>query len=82
MDRSDMSRTKRIPIARQPSLQFSPRAIELFVKLERARKQRNALGCIAGDSGSGSGYCSTKCRACRDWYDLHNELHGELGLKP
>jgi hypothetical protein len=42
MDR-DMSRTKRIPIARQPSLQVSPRAIELFEALERARKQRTIV---------------------------------------
>jgi hypothetical protein len=75
-----MSHTKRTPIARPSALQISPRAIELFVALERARKRRNAVSCIPGDSGSG--YCSTKCKACRDWYALHGELHDELGLQP
>jgi hypothetical protein len=74
-----MSGTKRIPIARPPSLQVSPRAIELFEALGRTRKQRNAVDCIPDD---GSGYCSTKCKGCRDWYDLHAALHDELGLKP
>jgi hypothetical protein len=44
-----MSRTKCTPIARQPTVQFSSRTIELFEALERARKQRNAATCIADD---------------------------------
>ena len=75
-----MSHTKRIPIARQPTLQPSPRAIALFEQLERARRQRRAATCIIGHSPAG--YCSSECAACRTWYDLHDELHKELGLKP
>jgi hypothetical protein len=76
-----MSRTKRIPIARQSALQVSPRAIELFEAMERTAKQRNARDCI-GDDDSDSGYCKSECDACDAWYDLHADLHSELGLKP
>jgi hypothetical protein len=44
------------------------------------RRQRRAATCIDGDSPVG--YCSSECAACRTWYDLHNKLHEELGLKP
>ena len=75
-----MSGTRRTPIVRQPALQLSARALELFDQLEKARRQRRAATCIIGDSPAGS--CSTECAACRTWYDLHNKLHEELGLKP
>ena len=45
-----------------------------------ARRQRRAATCIIGDSPAG--YCSSECAPCRTWYDLHNKLHEELGLKP
>jgi hypothetical protein len=75
-----MSHTKRTPIARQPTLRPSPRAIELFEQLERARRRRRAATCIVSDSPAG--YCSSECAACRTWYDLNDKLHEELGLKP
>ena len=75
-----MSHTKRTPIARQATLRVSPRAIALFEQLERARRRRRAATCIVGDSPAG--YCSSECAACRTWYDLNDELHQELGLKP
>ena len=77
-----MSHTKRTPIVRQPSLQFSSRAIELFEAMERARKRRHATTCIPDDSGSGSGYCKFECSACKAWSALDVELNNELGLKP
>jgi len=80
MDAPGMSGTRRTPIARQATRQVSPRAIALFEQLERARHQRHAATCVVGDSLAG--YCSTDCPACRTWYDLHNQLHIELGLMP
>jgi hypothetical protein len=80
MDTPDMSHTKRTPIVRTTRLQPSARALELFDQLEKARRQRRAATCIIGDSPAG--YCSSECAACRTWYDLHNKLHEELGLKP
>ena len=74
-----MSRTKRIPIARQPSLQISPRALQLFEQLKQAQARRRAASCIIGNSPAG--YCSGECAACRRWYDLDDALHIELGLK-
>jgi hypothetical protein len=81
MDRF-MSGTKRTPIARQPSLQITPRAIELFEAMERAQRRRNAADCIDDDSGSGSGYCKLECAHCNEWNRLHAELYHELHLKP
>jgi hypothetical protein len=52
-----MSRTRRVPIARQPALQISTRAVELFEAMEQADRRRNAADCIDDDSGSGSGCC-------------------------
>ena len=75
-----MSHTKRTPIVRTTRLQPSARALELFDQLEKARRQRRAATCFIGDSPAG--YCSCECAACRTWYDLHNKLHEELGLKP
>jgi len=75
-----MSRTKRIPIARQPSLQISPRALQLFEQLKQAQARRRAASCIIGNSPAG--YCSASCPACRTWFDLHDALHTELGLRP
>jgi hypothetical protein len=77
-----MSRTKRTPIARQPALQISPRAIELFEAMEQAKRRRNIADCIDDDSGSGSGYCKLECAHCNEWHRLHAELHDELHLKP
>jgi hypothetical protein len=76
-----MSGTLRTPISRrsvQP--QITPRALELFVEMERAtRARRRADGCSVSTY---SGYCTTDCRACWKWFDLHSELHIELRLRP
>ena len=77
-----MSRTKRTPIARQPSLQVTPRAIELFEAMDRAQRRRNAADCIDDDSGSGSGYCKQACAHCEEWWRLYEGLRHELHLKP
>jgi hypothetical protein len=77
-----MSHTKRVPIRRPTRLQPSARAIELFEAMEQATRQRTVLNCINHDHGSGSGYCSSDCAACKSWYDAMGELHDELALKP
>jgi hypothetical protein len=73
-----MSGTRRTPIPRRATLQISARAVELFEQVERARRQRRAASCVVGTYG----YCRGECPACRSWYDLQDELHAELGLKP
>ena len=60
--------------------QIIPRALELFVEMERAtRARRRADGCSVSTH---SRYCTTDCPACRKWFDLHAELHTELRLRP
>jgi hypothetical protein len=76
-----MPGTRRTPIARQAARPLiTPRAIELFAELERARRARAlAVDC----SVSKHGYCATRhCRVCQRWLDLHAELHTELRLPP
>jgi hypothetical protein len=77
-----MSHTKRVPIARQPAMQISAKAIALFDAMEQATRQRTALSCVNHDHGSGSGYCSADCAACSRWYDAMGDLHDELALAP
>jgi len=75
-----MSGTARTPIARRAAQpQVSPRAIELFAAMEKARRARRRAGCNVGDL---SGYCRGTCSVCRQWLDLHDHLHRELRLKP
>jgi len=70
--------TNRTPIARRPAVQITPRALDLFAELERARRaRRRAVDCTIAETG----YCTTNCRACRLWFDAHAELHAELRLK-
>jgi hypothetical protein len=75
-----VSGTKRTPITRQAMRpQVTPRALALFVELERAQRARKrTVGCTISEHG----LCTTDCRACRRWYDLHAELHTELRLRP
>ncbi len=47
--------SRRVPIARQPTLQITPRAIELFEAMEQAKRRRNSADCINDHSGSGDG---------------------------
>jgi hypothetical protein len=71
--------TNRTPMQRPALTMISPRAIELFAELERARRaRRRAVDCTLSEHG----LCTTDCRACRRWFDLHAELHTELRLKP
>jgi hypothetical protein len=72
--------TNRIPIRRPALATITPRALELFERLERARRMRKGAACIIGDSPLD--YCSADCQACQDWYDVHGEIHTELRLKP
>jgi hypothetical protein len=75
-----MSGTKRTPIARRETHpHITPHAVELFGELERARRaRRRDIHCTLSQYGR----CSTKCPACQTWYELHNQLHVELRLKP
>ena len=63
-----MAGTKRIPLARRPATQITPRAIELFVAMGKLRCSCNGH--------------SSCCEACDEWWRLHDELHDELCLKP
>jgi hypothetical protein len=76
-----MSGTKRTPLERRSATQITPKAIELFRELERAKRaRRRAIDCRISEHGC----CSSvsECRACSRWWDLHNELHIELALPP
>jgi hypothetical protein len=71
--------TNRTPIQRPALTMITPHAIELFAELERSRRaRRHAVDCTISEQG----LCKSECRACRQWWDLHNELHVELRLKP
>jgi hypothetical protein len=65
--------TNRIPIARSPVAQISPRAVELFVAMGRLR-----CSCLPPPRPPTQGPCA----GCQQWYDLHAELHDELQLPP
>ena len=71
--------TNRVPIERPALTMITPRAIELFAELERAaRARRRAVDCTIAENG----YCTTACRACRLWFDLHDQIHVALRLRP
>jgi hypothetical protein len=71
--------TNRVPINRPAQAMVSPRAIELFVELERARRARkHADDCVVSEFG----LCEAECAACERWWTAHNELHDELRLDP
>jgi hypothetical protein len=79
-DASDMSGTRRTPIARHVvQSSITPRAIAIFTELERAQRARKrTVDCTISEQG----LCTTDCRTCRRRFDLHAELHSELRLKP
>jgi hypothetical protein len=66
-----MSGTRRTPLARRPAVQITPRAVELFAAMGRLR-----CTCAPPPPERAS------CPGCQRWYDLHAELHAELGCKP
>ncbi len=71
--------TNRTPIQRPALTMISPRAIELFAELERARRaRRRATDCTISEFG----LCKAECRACEAWWDAHDALHTELRLPP
>jgi hypothetical protein len=58
--------TKRIPIGRSPTPKITVTAVRLFESMQRL------VCCMCGPS---------ECRHCRRWWDLHSELHKELGAR-
>jgi hypothetical protein len=66
-----MSGTRRVPLARRPAVQITPRAVELFVAMGKLR-------CTCAPPSPSR----TLCAGCQHWYDLHAELNAELGCKP
>jgi hypothetical protein len=67
-----MSGTRRVPLGRRPAVQITPRAVELFV----------AMGPLRCTCPSPKPPTQSTCPGCEHWYDLHDELHRELGAKP
>ena len=66
-----MSGTKRIPVARRPMEQVTPRAVALFVAMGKLR-------CTCPPPQQ----TRSPCLGCERWWGLHNELHDELRCKP
>jgi hypothetical protein len=69
-----MGTSKRRPIHRSLVMQITPRAVELYRQMCRVR-------CVCPPREYGDRYVPL-CANCERWYDLHNELHLELKLKP
>jgi hypothetical protein len=67
-----MSGTRRVPLARRPTVQITPRAIELY----------EAMGRLRCTCPSPKPPTREPCSGCRRWYDLHGELDEELRLPP
>jgi hypothetical protein len=67
-----MSGTRRTLLARHSVAQISPHAINLFVAMGRLR-------CTCPSPRPPT---QEPCPGCERWYDLHAELHVELGCKP
>jgi hypothetical protein len=64
--------TNRTPIQRPALTMISPRAVELF----------EAMGKLRCTCPSPKPPTQSPCPGCRRWYDLHADLHVELGCKP
>jgi hypothetical protein len=76
--------TNRTPLRRSPLPKITLRAVEIFTAMERARARRRRpdIGCRVNPD---TGMCKASddnCRACSEWWRLHNGLHTELGMKP
>jgi len=67
-----MPGTRRTPLIRPPVGQITPRAVDLFVAMGRLR-------CTCPTPKPPT---QPPCTGCERWYDLHAELHSELGCKP
>ena len=70
--------TKRIPTARTVTLRITAKAVSLF---EQMRRLERACRCPPTD-WSGEYWKQTQCTACEKWWQLHSELHDELGCRP
>lgn len=70
--------TKRTPIKRQGVTQITERAVELFREMERLRTQ---CSCLPID-WQNEYWRRDECDACAKWWDVHFQLHTELGLRP
>jgi hypothetical protein len=66
-----MSGTRRTPLVRRPTVQITPRAIDLYLAMSKLR-------CTCPPPSPGR----TQCPGCQRWYDLHAELHEELRCAP
>jgi hypothetical protein len=66
-----MSGTRRTPLVRRPTVQITPRAVELYVAMGKLR-------CTCPPPSPGR----TQCPGCARWYDFHAELHDELRCAP
>jgi hypothetical protein len=67
-----MSGTRRVPLARSPGMQITPRAVDLYV----------AMGKLKCSCPAPKPITQGLCPGCMDWYDLHALLHRELQLPP
>jgi len=67
-----MSGTRRTPLARRPTEKITDRALDLFEAMGRLRCTCPPPEPLTGEP----------CPGCKQWYDLHAELHDELHCKP
>jgi hypothetical protein len=67
-----MSGTRRVPLARRPAVQITAEAVRLFAAMAKLR-------CTCPSPKPPT---QGPCPGCQQWYDLHDELHRELGCKP
>jgi hypothetical protein len=68
--------TKRIPIARPRRGQITPLAVRLFTEMA-------VLSCTCAPHDRGGTYGRHEmCAGCKTWWDLHRQLHEELGCRP
>jgi hypothetical protein len=66
-----MAGTKRTPINRPPAGgQITPETIALFDAMRRCK-------CVCSERDMGG-----ECAGCRRWWELHDQLHAALKLKP
>ena len=64
--------TNRTPIQRPALTMITPRAIDLYITMGRLR-------CTCP---SPKPVTQGPCSGCARWYDLHDDLHRELGCQP
>jgi hypothetical protein len=68
-----MSGTRRTPLVRRPAVQITPRAVDLYTAMRKLW-----CTCLPPPRPPERGPCA----GCASWYDLHAELHTELGCRP